>query len=85
MNFDLNMTLNLKGQVFIFCLIFAIICYNFVINAWIVFRLGQNNTLRQDLLGDQAEFDHDNDLKMTLTINVKLLNLSERLPFSLIV
>ena len=41
MTFTFN-DLNIQGQICEFCLIFANICYNFVICQWVVFILGHN-------------------------------------------
>ena len=64
------MTFNLKVKL-LFLLEF---CYNFVINRWIAFRLRETNT-KDSTLGVVTETDLD--LKMTLTMEVKLLKVTK--------
>ena len=67
---EVYMTLTIKVKL----LNLIIIHYNFVINRWIVFRLGKNNTWGQDI---EHQTELDLDLYMTLTVKVKLLNLAK--------
>ena len=65
------MTLNFQVQIIVFCLIFAIIHYNFVIIDGFISYLDKT-TFEQDLLRDQTEFD----LYFCMTLAVKIIEFS---------